>query len=476
MTTFVQTVNPCPFGFFSADPAFISDADGMATFVLRRLGNDVLAVELSKKEIWACFEEATLEYGRLVNEMRAQSELINVLGMPTGSTDLTNTYLRPTLEYLFRLADPYATAAGVGGNYDATLGYINLQPGVQDYSLYDDLYNAETGASSVVAGVDAVTTTLQVTSAKPFADFTPPFVVSVDANNLNAPMEAMRVNSVDVTGTVFSVTRGVNGTTAVAHNGNAPVNMLMYNTQPNAEHGKITIQEVFHFEPFAAQQFLLNASNVTNFLASNFNYESYVNSTIFYVLPVFEDVLRRQMLETAFRVRRSNYSWEIIGSKLRIFPIPVSDSQFGKLYVKVFNGQMNSLNSSIGGNQGGDDTIYGINGPANAPYSIVMYSNITSPGRQWIREFTLALCKEVLSLTRGKFSSLPIPGNDVTLNHEQLMTQSREDQTRLRDKLVEWLANFTSAKLLEQQASVATSMQLLLKSIPFPNGGCIRIF
>jgi len=398
MTTFAQTVNPCPFGFFSTDPAFISDADGMATFVLRRLGADVLSVELSKKEIWACFEEATLEYGRLVNEMRAQSELVNVLGMPTGSTDLTNTYLRPTMEYLFRLADPYATAAGVGGNYDATLGYINLLPGVQDYSLYDDLYNAE-----------------------------------------------------------------------------VPTPTLMYNTQEAGMHGKITVQEVFHFEPFAAQQFLLNASNVTNFLASNFNYESYVNSTIFYVLPVFEDVLRRQMLETAFRVRRSNYSWEIIGSKIRLYPIPVSDSQMGKVYIKVFNGQMNSLNSSIGGNQGGDDTIYGINGPANAPYSIVMYSNITSPGRQWIREYTLATCRETLGLTRSKFSTLPIPGDNVTLNGNELITQGREDQTRLRDKLVEWLLNFTTQKLLEQQSSIATSMQLLLKAIPFPGGG-IKIF
>ena len=398
MTTFAQTVHPTCFGYFDSDQSFISDADGMATFVLRRLGADVLSVELSKKEIWACFEEATLEYGRLVNEMRAQSELVNVLGMPTGSTDLTNTYLRPTMEYLFRLADPYATAAGVGGNYDATLGYINLRPGVQDYSLYDDLYNAEVSPAQ-----------------------------------------------------------------------------LMYNTQESGSRGKITVQEVFHFEPFAAQQFLLNASNVTNFLASNFNYESYVNSTIFYVLPVFEDVLRRQMLETAFRVRRSNYSWEIIGSKILLYPIPVSDSQMGKVYIKVFNGQMNSLNSSIGGNQGGDDTIYGINGPANAPYSIVMYSNITSPGRQWIREYTLATCRETLGLTRSKFSTLPIPGDNVTLNGNELITQGREDQTRLRDKLVEWLLNFTTQKLLEQQSSIATSMQLLLKAIPFPGGG-IKIF
>jgi len=52
MTTFAQTVHPTPFEYFSSDPAFIADADGMATFVLRRLGNDSLSVELSKKEIF----------------------------------------------------------------------------------------------------------------------------------------------------------------------------------------------------------------------------------------------------------------------------------------------------------------------------------------------------------------------------------------------------------------------------------------
>jgi glycosyltransferase involved in cell wall biosynthesis len=106
-----------------------------------------------------------------------------------------------------------------------------------------------------------------------------------------------------------------------------------------AKHLKLKIAEVFHFEPLAAQHFLLNASNITNFLATNFNYESYVNSTVFYVLPVFEDVLRRGMLETAFRVRRSNYSYEIMGRKLRIYPIPTTDLQTGRLYIKVVKPQ-----------------------------------------------------------------------------------------------------------------------------------------
>ena len=58
MSTFLTTLNPTPFGFFDADTAFQSEADSMVTFVKRKLGDDVLSVELTKKQIWACFEES----------------------------------------------------------------------------------------------------------------------------------------------------------------------------------------------------------------------------------------------------------------------------------------------------------------------------------------------------------------------------------------------------------------------------------
>jgi hypothetical protein len=133
----------------------------------------------------------------------------------------------------------------------------------------------------------------------------------------------------------------------------------IYGNIPTDQKGKLRVVELFHMEPLAAQHFLLNASNITNFLATNFNYESYVNSTIFYVLPIFEDVLRRGMLESAFRVRRSHYSYEIMGSKLRIYPIPVTDLQIGKLFCKVLTPQ-NPLNPSAYG----DSSIWSVQYPS----------------------------------------------------------------------------------------------------------------
>lgn len=402
MSSFVETLNPTPFGFFDSETAFQSEADSIVTFVKRKLGDDTLSVELSKKEIWTCLEESCLVYGRHIHEMRTKGELVDVLGLPTGSTDLTNKYPRGTLEYLVRQAEPYASLAYAGGDYDATLCYIDIISGVQDYNIYSDLKVA-LGAQSGSLYVD---------------------------------------------------------------------------TLSSGSKGKIRIVEVFHFEPLAAQQMLLNASNITNFLATNFNYESYVNSTVFYVLPVFEDVLRRGMLETAFRVRRSQYSYQIIGSNLRIFPVPFNEFNTGKMFIKVMTATNPLLDSTSGvtGSIGfQDDSIYGVSSPSNIPFGNIPYATITSPGRQWIREYTLALSKEVLGLIRSKFDSVPIPNADVKLNGAELVAQAREDKEKLTTQLVEFLDQMTPDKLMEREVAIAENVQKQLKLIPIPGGGAIII-
>lgn len=396
MPSFVNTINPTPFGYFDADAAFQTAADSMVVFVKRKLGDDVLSVELTSKQIWACFEEATLEYARHVYELKIKSELVTVLGMPTGS-DLTNKYPLPNLEYLMRLSDAYATYAQVGGSYDAKMGYIDLTVGQQDYNIYTDLKD-DTGNS-------------------------------------------------------------------------------LFSNLPSGSQGKMRVSEVFHLEPLAAQRTLLNASNITNFLATNFNYESYVNSTVFYVLPVFEDVLRRGMLETAHRVRRSHYSWELIGTNMRLYPIPMGGTLMpNKLWVRVM-ARPDPLNPSFmsGSLNGGDTSISGVSGPHNVPYNVIPYTSITEHGRQWIRQYTLALAREVLGLIRSKFSTVPIPNADLTLNGEALVSQAREDKDKLITQLREFLDQLTNEKLMEQQANIADHVHRQLKYVPMPVGKSIFI-
>ena len=391
MPNFNSTIAPTPFGFFDSDSTFQAEADSMVVFVKRKLGDDVLSVELTRKEIWACFEEACCEYSRLIHETKIRSEITNVLGMSTGSIDITNKYGKRSLEYLLRMAEPYAGEAFVGGSYDAIMGYFQLDSGRQDYNIYTELKNVETGD-------------------------------------------------------------------------------VIYDAMPTGSKGKLKIVEIFHFEPLAAQHFLLNASNITNFLATNFNYESYVNSTVFYVLPIFEDVLRRGMLESAFRVRRSNYSYEVLGGNIRIYPVPTTDLQTGRLYVKVMPPHDPYNPTSYK-----DDSIYGVSGPSNIPLGNIPFSTINQPGRQWIRQYTLALCKELLGLIRSKFSNIPIPNADLQLNGSDLVTQGRDDKEKLQTQMKEFLENMTHTKMLENDALAAENLNKQLKYVPMPLGKAITI-
>ena len=120
-----------------------------------------------------------------------------------------------------------------------------------------------------------------------------------------------------------------------------------------------------------------------------------------------------------------------------------------------------------------DDTIYGVSNLSKVPFGRLSFTKINSIGRQWVRQYTLALCKELLGLIRSKFSSVPIPGSDLTLNGSDLISQGREDQTNLKTRLVEMLAELTYSAMLEDEAAAAENLTRILKMIPIPNGRAI---
>lgn len=399
MTTFAQTINPTPYAIFDSDAQFQSDADKTVTFVKRMLGDDVLSVELTKKMVWSCFEMASLEYGKIINDYALKSQLVNLLGQPTGSS-VTNTFPRQTLEFLFRQAEPYSMEAGVGGSYNTILGYITLENGRQDYNIYGEL-------------------------------------------------------------------RNTSGT-------------LLFPNLSASQQTKLRMVEIYHFSPVAAQHFLLNASNVTNFLATEMKYESYVNSTVFYVLPIFEDVLRRGMLDAAYRLRRSNYSYSQYGPIIRIFPVPTSESPgfVDKLWIRVrtMPDPLNPDYGSVSGSQISDSTVSGsISNPSNVPFVDIQYHLINSPGKQWIRDYTLALATIVLGRVRSKLKTLPIPGAELQLDGEELVTQGREDKQKLIDDLKALMDDLTYDKLIEREANKAQQLNQQLKFLPMPLGKSIFV-
>jgi len=213
--------------------------------------------------------------------------------------------------------------------------------------------------------------------------------------------------------------------------------------------------------------------------------ESYVPDTRFYVLPLFEDVLRASLLSTAQKIRRSQYSYRITGRNIRILPTPSTLIPFynDKLWIRVgfppsaAPGLVTGSQAAVGvsGSFGtptiGTGVLFGISNPANIPAGFIQYSTLNPWARNWIIQCTLALCKELLGLVRSKIKNFPIPGAELTLNGDDLITQGREDRKELTygdGGLVKTLESLTYDKLAELEANRAEQNMKLLQHLPFP--------
>ena len=56
-----------PFGIYAHSAAFLSGAADQVAFTYKKLGGDVLDIELAEGNVYAAYEEASLEYSYLVN-------------------------------------------------------------------------------------------------------------------------------------------------------------------------------------------------------------------------------------------------------------------------------------------------------------------------------------------------------------------------------------------------------------------------
>jgi len=112
------------------------------------------------------------------------------------------------------------------------------------------------------------------------------------------------------------------------------------------------------------------------------------------------------------------------------------------------------------------DSVKGINNMNTLPFENLPYKNINAIGKQWIRRFALALSKETLGQIRGKFGAIPIPGESVTLNHADLLSQAKEEQEKLREELKTVLDEMVYAKLAEEEATLSDSVNKVNATIP----------
>jgi len=182
----------------------------------------------------------------------------------------------------------------------------------------------------------------------------------------------------------------------------------------------------------------------------------------FLLMPIFFDVMKIQAIEFNDQIRKSAFSFDLVGNQLRLFPIP-TNIQLGlndKLrihYIKV-----SERDSVINAN---DDRNL-ITNVSNVPYSNPTYTLINSIGKTWIRQYTLALAKEMLAYIRGKYGTVPVPGAEVTLNQSDLLADARSEKEALLTQLRATLEETSRKNQLEKQSLESEYIQKTLVNAP----------
>ena len=185
-----------------------------------------------------------------------------------------------------------------------------------------------------------------------------------------------------------------------------------------------------------------------------------VGNTVTYY-PVFWTIQMLQEVEMQNTVNLPAWTFELIGTNLRVLPIPRGEG--GRISLQyAFQSDLMSLteNSPYGNNQGL------VANASKAPYGLITYSDLNQPAKQWIKEFTAALTSELLGLVRGKYTVVNIPGAETTLNFADLISRGQAMQKELREKLRLDLEDMSRQKQLERKQSENNSLESTLTNIP----------
>jgi len=385
-----------PFDVYTSDRYFLSGASDQVAYVYKKLGGDVLDIELSSSQVFAAYQESVLEYSYLLNIHQAKNSLGDLLGAKTGSFNEEGQLLEGDsisgsnaelkfpkfkFEYARRVANGYATEAGIGGTvpiYSASFDTVEDQ---QDYDLQSIISSAAGTDSSV------------------------PYYGEVGKN-------------------------------------------------------KIIVTKVYYKTPQAMWRFYgyYGGLNTVGDLSS---YGQYADDSTFQLVPPWQNKAQAMAFEDAIYTRNSHYSYELKNNTLRIFPestIVAPKTMWVEFFVDTDTPWL--------GDEGIDHGIDGINNVNSLPFENTPYQNINSIGKQWIRRFALSLCKEMLGNIRSKFSTIPIPGESVTLDGPALLSQAQTEQEKLREELKTIFDELTYTKVAQSDVELSDAINSIEKRVP----------
>ena len=206
------------------------------------------------------------------------------------------------------------------------------------------------------------------------------------------------------------------------------------------------------FDPYS-----VGAQGTLN-LMSELGFGNYSPAAQFLMMPLYEDVLRMQHIEFNDHIRKSAHSFNIVDNKLEIFPVPAINHPDRIYFEYMSRDEFEHDSQSI--------QAESLSDYSDIPYDFIQYSNINDVGKQWIRKYTLALSKELLGAIREKYSSIPIPDAEISLDGAALRAEAQVEKDYLITQLRENLDEMSRKNVMENKAHESTHHQEMLRKVP----------
>lgn len=222
---------------------------------------------------------------------------------------------------------------------------------------------------------------------------------------------------------------------------------------------RIDVTKVFYESSPAIQRFFdpysVSGQGTLN-LIDEFGFGSFSPAAQFILMPIYEDMLRIQQIEFNDQIRKSAHTFNIVNNKLQIFPKPTTEYKLWFEYQVVKDRRENStiITPNV------------VSDYSNIGYNFAEYSNINDVGKQWIRKYALALAKEMLGAVREKYSAVPIPGSEVSLDGAALRAEAQTEKDALIEQLRENLNEVSKKQRMETEASMVEQQQQVMNRVP----------
>ena len=249
----------CPIGFYTGSLEFREGAAAQVAYTYKKLGGDVLDIELKEENVYANYEEAVLEYSYIINIHQSKNTIGSLLGAQTASfgfqggidyghelsgSSIELRYPKFSFEAAFRLGEGFSSEALVGGKRTLHSASIDTVTNQQDYDLQTLIKNS-----------------------------------SIDSDNSS------------------------------------------YSYYNKVGDKRIKIHQVYYVTPRQMWRFYGYYGGL-NVVGDYHNYGQYADDSTFQVIPAWQNKIQAVQYEDHLYTRTSHFSYEIVNNNLRLYPEP----------------------------------------------------------------------------------------------------------------------------------------------------------